>query len=288
MGELVQLDGSDHDWFEGRGPRCSLLAFIDDATSKILWLEFKDNESTESLMCSTRSYLETHGKPVAFYSDRGSVYKVNLGNDNGEKQTQYGRALEELNINHIHARSPQAKGRVERLFGTLQDRLVKEMRLRGISTRKEANKFIREEYLARHNEKFSIKAREGADLHSTIIGYNLDNIFSLKDTRKVNHDFTISYKTRWFQLTGKQPTIVRPGNTIEVWESLGDKITLHLRGLCLNAKELTQKPPKIVILKERKERMPHIPSANHPWRQYQNLTKSDISILEKSDILNLV
>ncbi len=284
FGELIQADGSPHDWFEGRAPKCTLIAYIDDATSRTVWLEFAASESTESLMRTTRSYLEIHGKPVSLYTDRGGVYKVNLNNEDKDKLTQYGRALEEIGINHIHARSPQAKGRVERLFGTLQDRLVKELRLKGISTIEEANRFIREEYLTKHNEKFSVKAREEADLHSSVSAYNLDNIFCLKSERQVNNDSTISYKTRWFQLKGKQPTIVRPKTTVEIWESLDGIVSLHVRGLCLNSVELTQKPKRIVLLKERREHMPNIPSANHPWRQYQTTLKSDISILQKGDI----
>ena len=139
-GELVQVDGSPHDWFEGRGNRCTLLQFIDDATSEVLWLEFGDSESTHSLMAATWRSLEIHGRPQALYTDRGGVFKVNLHNEDDEKMTQYERALDELDIELIHARSPQAKGRVERGFQTHQDRLVKELRLAGISTMDEANR----------------------------------------------------------------------------------------------------------------------------------------------------
>ena len=124
FGELVQLDGSYHDWFEGRTEPCCLLAFIDDATGRILWLGFCDAESTESLMRASRGYLERDSRHISLYTDRGSVYKVNIHNADGEKKMQYERALRELSIEFIHARSPQAKGRIERLFKTLQDRLV--------------------------------------------------------------------------------------------------------------------------------------------------------------------
>lgn len=287
IGEMVQLDGSDHDWFEGRAERCTLLAFIDDATSRILHLEFANSESTNSLMNATKKYLLKHGRPVTLYSDRGSVYKVNLNNEDKEKLTQYGRSLNELDIELIHARSPQAKGRVERLFGTLQDRLVKEMRLRGISSQKEANKFLEEEYMAIHNAKFSVKAKEDGNLHRSIDGYTFDDIFCLKEERKINNDMTVQYKNRWFQIEKDQPTIVRPKETVEVWEKMDGTITIVLRKTKLNHTALLKKPTKQVLLKERIEKTPWIPPKDHPWRNITK-SKSDISILEKGDISILV
>ncbi len=142
LGELVQLDGSSHDWFEGKTAPCCLLAFIDDATSSVLWAEFCESESTESLLRATSSYLECCGRPLSLYTDRGGVYKVNIHNAEGDRETQFGRALTELDISLIHARSPQAKGRIERLFGTAQDRLVKDLRLAGISTREAGNRSL--------------------------------------------------------------------------------------------------------------------------------------------------
>ena len=133
LGELVQIDGSEHAWFEDRGPMCTLLAFVDDATSRLMQLRFVASESAFDYFRATRDYLETHGKPVAFYSDKHSIFRVNNG-EGGDRVTQFGRALAELNIDIICANSPQAKGRVERAFGTLQDRLVKELRLAGIAT----------------------------------------------------------------------------------------------------------------------------------------------------------
>jgi len=280
FGEMVQLDGSPHDWFEGRNDMydmCTLIAFIDDATSNILWLEFAESESTESLMKSTRSYIEESGRPASFYVDRGVVYKVNQNNPDNDKITQYGRAMNELHIKLIHARSPEAKGRVENLFGTLQDRLVKELRLANISTIEEANKFVREIYMPKHNAKFAVKPRSEIDLHRPVGSYDLDNIFCLKEDRKVNNDFTISYKNRFIQLEGKQKTIVRPKNMVTICEHLDGTIEIYLRKTKLNFKELPKRPEKqnmvakITILKERKLWTPPV---NHPWRTYQ---KRDIS-----------
>ena len=142
LGELVQIDGSEHAWFEDRGPSCTLLAFVDDATSRLMLLRFVASESAFSYFAATRSYLAAHGRPVAFYSDKHGIFRVNSKTATDEAITQFGRGLCELNIDIICANSPQAKGRIERAFGTLQDRLVKELRLAGISTMEAANAWL--------------------------------------------------------------------------------------------------------------------------------------------------
>ncbi len=276
FGEMVQLDGSPHDWFEERAEKCTLIAFIDDATSQILWLEFAKSESTESLMKSTRNYIEELGIPASFYADRGVVYKVNHNNPDNDKITQYKRALDEIHAKLIHARSPEAKGRVENLFGTLQDRLVKELRLANISTTEDANKFVKEIYIPKHNAKFAVEPKSKTNLHKPIGSYNLDSTFCLKEERKVTNDYTINYKSRFFQLEGKQPTIIRPKNVVIVNESLDGSIEIYLRKTKLNFKELPKKPEKQnkpTLLKERKK---YTPPANHPWRK--QYLKRDISI----------
>ena len=154
LGELVQIDGSEHAWFEDRGETCTLLAFVDDATSRLMQLRFVASESAFDYFRATRDYLETHGKPVAFYSDKHSIFRVNSKDAaGGDGVTQFGRALSELNIDIICANSPQAKGRVERAFGTLQDRLVKELRLAGISTIAAANAWLAG-FIITHNGRF--------------------------------------------------------------------------------------------------------------------------------------
>lgn len=276
FGEMVQVDGSPHRWFENRAPGCTLLAFIDDATSKILHLEFVESESTATLMKTTKEYLIEHGRPVAIYADRGGVYKVNIHNEDEEKITQYKRALDEVDIRLIWARSPQAKGRVERLFETLQDRLVKELRLRGINDIEEANEFLKTEYLKKHNEKFAVKAKSETNLHRPFKGYDLDKIFCLKEKRSVANDMTVRYKSNLFLLEKKQPTLIFPKNKIGVWESLDGEITFHLRDCKLNMKKIDERPIKLSNIKEVKEKTAWIPPANHPWRNYQ---KRDISTL---------
>ena len=285
LGELVQLDGSDHAWFEERGPRCDLLAFIDDATSQILQLEFAP-ESTLGVMRATKNYLGKYGRPVSFYTDRGGVYKVNQYNPDHDKLTQYERALQELDIKPLHARSPQAKGRVERLFGTLQDRLVKELRLRAISTIEEANQFIKGEYLTKHNLKYAVIPKSSTNLHRSIENYDINNILCLKEERTLTNDFTVRYESQWFQLEKKQNTIITPKDVITVSTLLTGETKLSVRQTSLSFHEIDK--PIVRVKTERliKDRKPSIPSLNHPWRQYQKIRKLKpaVSILQKAEV----
>jgi transposase InsO family protein len=285
LGELVQLDGSDHAWFEGRAPRCDLLAFIDDATSQILQLEFAP-ESTLGVMRATKNYLDKHGRPVSFYTDRGGVYKINQNNPDHDKLTQYERALNELDIKPIHARSPQAKGRVERLFGTLQDRLVKELRLRAISTTEEANQFIKEEYLTSHNLKYAVIPKSSTNLHRSIENYDIINVLCLKEERTLTNDFTVRYESQWFQLEKKQNTLIIPKDVITVSTLLTGETNLSIRKTSLSFHEIDK--PIVRVKTERliTDRKPSMPSFNHPWRQYQNISKLKpaVSILQKAEV----
>ena len=181
LGELIQIDGSYHDWFEGRAAKCCLLVYIDDATSKLQHLRFCETESTFDYMLSTRCYIEQHGKPLAFYSDKHSVFRVNQSSKQETKITQFGRVLSRLNIDIIFANSPQAKGRVERANRTLQDRLIKEMRLEGINSIAEANAWL-PCFIEQFNRKFAKVASNPKDLHrcSTETPQELDNLSSMK------------------------------------------------------------------------------------------------------------
>ncbi|MBV8401367.1 MAG: ISNCY family transposase [Acetobacteraceae bacterium] len=192
LGELVQIDGSEHAWFEDRGPTCTLLAFVDDATSRLMVLRFVASESTFDYFRATRTYLEIHGKPVAFYSDKHNIFRVNNG-EGGERVTQFGRALEALNIDIICANSPQAKGRVERAFGTLQDRLVKEMRLAGIASIEAANAWL-PGFMASYNARFGREPANIKDLHRRLIAADdLDEILAWREERTVTHNLTLHY-----------------------------------------------------------------------------------------------
>lgn len=170
LGELVQIDGSDHAWFEDRAPACTLLVFVDDATGRLLQLLFVPTESTLAYFAATRAYLERHGKPQAFYSDKAGVFRVNAkDNAEGRGYTQFGRALYELNIDIVCANTSQAKGRVERMNGTLQDRLVKELRLHGINSMEAANRFA-PIFMADFNARFGKTPRSEFDAHRPLRG----------------------------------------------------------------------------------------------------------------------
>ncbi len=194
-GELIQIDGCEHDWFEERADRCALLVFVDDATSELMELRFCESESTFSYFAAVRSYLEEHGKPVALYSDKAGVFRINKPEpQGGAGETQFGRALSALNIDIICANTPAAKGRVERAHLTLQDRLVKELRLRDIGNIESANAFA-PEFIVDYNRRFARVARSEHDAHRPLQkSDDLERIFSWQETRKVSTNLTVHYK----------------------------------------------------------------------------------------------
>jgi hypothetical protein len=247
VGMLTQLDGSPHDWFEGRAPACTLLVFIDDATSRLMWLEFVAGESCEGAMTAAQKYFKKHGRPIALYVDYGGVWSVNTNNPEREKLTQFERAVKELDIQVIHANSPQAKGRVERSNKTLQDRLIKDMRLKNICSMEGANKFAQEVYIEHHNAKFAVQAADLVDLHRSVDGFNLYNIMSYQETRQVQNDYTITYYKRIFQIGAIQRAIIRPKNDVVVSVHLDGNTTLSIRGILLDYKVISSRPEKQVI-----------------------------------------
>ena len=196
FGEMVQMDGSHHDWLEGRGPKLVLMGYIDDATNDVSSV-FYDHEGTMPAMDSFKKYIEKKGIPNSIYLDKHTTYKSN-GKQTKEDElnnrrplSQFERACEELGVDVIHADSPQAKGRIERLFKTFQDRLIKEMRLKGVKTEEDANKFL-DEYLPIYNERFKVEPAKKTDLHRAVPeGANLDDILCRKTVRVLRNDFTI-------------------------------------------------------------------------------------------------
>lgn len=199
-GELIQVDGSKHWWFEDRGPQCTLLVYIDDATSELMHLKMVESENTFAYMQATREYIERHGKPVAFYSDKHSVFRNTNATANGDGMTQFGRAAEALNIEIICANSPQAKGRVERANATLQDRLVKAMRLEGISSIEEANAFL-PDYIVRHNQRFAKAPFDRLDLHRPLAVHDdLETVMVWREERTVTAALTLHYNKMLFIL----------------------------------------------------------------------------------------
>lgn len=249
LGMLVQLDGSEHPWFEDRAPRCVLIAYVDDATSRILHAEFADSEDTLTLMRTTKAYLERWGRPTAFYVDKDSIYKVNLPAKQAEDPTlsepvtQFKRAMGELGIEVHCAHSPQAKGRVERGFKTHQDRLVKELRLAGISTQAAANAFLRERYIAEHNERCSVAAAQANDVHRPLLrDHDLDKVLSLRHERTVQNDFTVQRGRQFLQLLRAAGRKVRPKEKVELEARLDGSLHVRHKGRYLPFKALTARP----------------------------------------------
>lgn len=274
-GELQQFDGSYHRWFEDRAPECCLLAAIDDATGQPTKLWFDTNESVRAVFGFWSSYIEANGAPSAIYLDKFSTYKINhkAAEDNQELITQFQRAAQEVGIRLITAHSPEAKGRIERLFGTLQDRLVKELRLRNISTKEEANKFLAETYIPDFNKKFAVVPAQAGDVHRALSveeGEKLSAIFSVQHTRTVANDFTIRFKNQWLQLAEAQPTLVRKKETVLIEERLDDGLYIRLRSQYLNFDILPERPKKIIDIKLpalTRTKSTWKPPANHPWRK---------------------
>ncbi|RWA49080.1 integrase [Cupriavidus sp. UYMSc13B] len=233
-GELIQIDGSDHRWFEERAPACTLLVYVDDATSRIMELRFTHSESTFTYFAATRAYLERHGKPVAFYSDKASVFRVNKkGATSGDGHTQFARALFELNIEGICANSSQAKGRVERTHLTLQDRLVKELRLRNISTMEAANAFM-PDFIADYNARFAKAPRNDHNAHRPLRpDENLDLIFAWREPRCVSKSLTIQYDKMLYLLADTPEHRKLAGRYIDVYHYPDGRIEPRANGTAL-------------------------------------------------------
>jgi transposase len=234
-GELIQIDGSDHHWFEDRGPACTLLVFIDDATSTLMHLEFVTSESTFSYFGALEAYLHEHGRPVAFYSDKHTVFRVaQQGAKSGHGMTQFGRALNELNIEILCANSSQAKGRVERANRTLQDRLVKELRLAGISDMEAANAFL-PTFMERYNAKFAKTPRRPDNLHrplNTELG-RLADVLCWRDERYVGNQLAFSYDRQRVILEENEVTRGLPGKYVDSYEFPDGRLEFRWKGVSL-------------------------------------------------------
>lgn len=270
FGELVQIDGSHHDWFEGRGPICVFMGYIDDATNTV-YGGFYDYEGTLPAMDSMKRYIKRYGVPKSVYLDKHSTYKswaeptIEEQLNDQKPMSHFEKSLAELEIEVIHANSPQAKGRVERLFKTLQDRLVKEMRLKGIKSVCEANEFLKTS-LPKHNRRFKKEAASEADLHRPAPHMReLDRILCIKEERTVKNDFTISHNGTLYQI--EQAT---RAEKVTVEERLDGTVHITYKGQDLRFREIAKKPSMataeapLLLLQEKK---PWIPSVDHPWRK---------------------
>ncbi len=268
FGEMIQIDGSHHDWFEGRGPECVLMGYIDDATGKV-YARFYGYEGTMPAMDSFKCYVKKYGIPIRAYLDRHTTYKspkkAAFPGYDDEPLSQFERAMKELGVEVSHAHSPQAKGRIERLFRTFQDRVVKEMRLKGIKTIEEANKFL-VSYLPLYNKKFAVKPKEKEDIHRDIPkGMNLDRILCIKTERTLRNDFTIAHSGKLYQIQDK----IKAGKVI-VEKRINGTMAITHNGTFLKFKEIMERP-------ERQKAMPRLsgkkrqckPPADHPWRKFK-------------------
>jgi len=282
-GEMVQFDGSYHHWLEDRGGtgELCLLAAVDDATGKMVHAVFGPHEGVVPVFTFWKGYVAAHGVPRSIYVDRFSTYKMTqqVAVENHELITQFQRATATLRIELITAHSPQAKGRIEKLFGTLQDRLVKELRLGGITTVDAANRFLVETFIPRFNAQFAVPAAEPGDLHRPLTTgerHTLDAIFARQWTRVVHNDFTIAFQKQWYQLTKVQSVTVCKQDTITIEERLDGSVGMRLRGKYLAYTRLPERPKRVnnlpwVLPATVKPRKVFIPAPNHPWRQRMHL-----------------
>ncbi|MBA3767812.1 MAG: ISNCY family transposase [Acidobacteria bacterium] len=306
LGELVQIDGSPHDWFEGRAPKCTLLVFIDDATGRLMELRFAAAETTFAYFEAVRSYITQHGKPLAFYSDKYGVFRVNqptLPDSPTSGLTQFGRAMKELEIELICAHSPQAKGRVERANQTLQDRQVKELRLRGISGMEEANAFL-PEFATDFNRRFAVAPRSEEDAHRPLILTEaLSRILVLTQRRVLSKNLTLSYQSRIYQIETPRAAYTMRGAQVTVSEAGDGTVTLDYQGRALAYQLAAERGPQPTCVTPAKlldatlgpqaakpQPVPerYRPPASHPWKRgfFKNSLQAkerrgDICILHK-------
>lgn len=268
FGEMVQMDGSHHDWFESRCPECVLMGYIDDATGRP-FARFYNYEGTIPAMDSFKRYIEKFGVPVSVYLDKHPTYKstkkqtVEDELNNIEPLSQFSRAAKELGVNVIYADSPQAKGRIERLFRTFQNRLIKEMRLKGISSTEEANRFLAR-YLPVYAKRFAVQPANNTDLHRPMLkGVDLNAVFCVKEIRVLRNDFTVAYNSKLYQIEDNPNA-----EKVTVEERANGSIHISCRNTDLKFKEITTRPKK-----QQKElqvpKRPYIPPKNAEWRRFR-------------------
>jgi transposase len=275
FGELVQMDGSHHDWFEGRRDWAVLMVLIDDATSEVFaW--FSEGETTIAAMEALSGYVERYGLPRALYVDRDSIYRCDRESTIAENlagkepTTQFGRAMEELDVEVIMAHSPQAKGRVERVNGTLQDRLVKALRRAKISDLRGANRFLQEKFLAAFNRRFVRKAARPSDLHRRVPReLDLGRVLSIRETRVVQNDWTVRFENRWFQLAEIHQNLGLAGRSVTMCRRLDGPLELLYGGRDLSYRELPvpPQPRQAEAVAEIRSNQGQRPAAEHPWRR---------------------
>ncbi len=274
LGELEQMDGTDHDWFEGRSERCTLLVVIDDATGRLGALSFVAEESFFGYCGLVRQYLAAHGRPAGLYTDKHGIFRVNMPNAGaGDNLTQFGRAMQSLEIPILCANTPQAKGRVERVNQTLQDRLVKEMRLRGINNMELGNAYL-PEFMADFNARFAVQPRSSVDAHRSLLTHHhLDQILSWQETRLISRNLTVQFKNVVYQIQTNRPAYALHNLRVTICKDILGKVTILYKGSELaytifkkqerQAEVVSAKQVDHMLLNQSKA---HKPAPNHPWR----------------------
>ena len=274
FGELIQIDGSPHNWFEGRADPCVLLVFIDDATGKLVQLLFVESESFFSYCQAAEGYFKQYGKPVAFYSDKNSIFRVNVPSVGSQPDlTQFGRAMQDLDIEIICANTPQAKGRVERVIQTLQDRLPKEMRLRGIASLAAGNAYL-PEFLPDFNARFGEAPRSTLDAHRPLTPKdNLAHILTWQETRTLSKNLTLQFQKTVYQIQTDRPTYALRNAQVTVCVNAQEQVTILYHGKVLpyTIYKHQAKQAEIVSAKQLdhalpEKRLPPKPAPDHPWR----------------------
>jgi transposase len=260
FGAMLQFDGSHHDWFEGRGAECCLINCVDDSTGKV-YLKFALSENTQDVLLTLWEYVNKYGIPRSIYTDKYSVYKAE------GKLTDFGRAMKELGIETIFANSPQAKGRVERVNRTLQDRLVKALRREGISNIAEANEFVQKIFINDYNSRFTVN-QEVPDVHRITTGYDLKNIFCYKTSRQVRNDYTINLAGGYIQLLKGSSPLPMPKQNVTICKWLNGEMHIYFNGQEIKFIHLANKPSK-------KGYKLHQAPKDHPWRRQNQKIRAD-------------
>ena len=294
LGELVMMDTSPYRWLEERGPELQLIALIDDATSRI-WARFAEHDSTQENLRTLQGWLRRQGRPVALYTDKNSLFVKNRPAGVEEQlrgepaRTQFGRALGELGIEWIAAQSPQAKGRIENLFGTLQDRLVKEMRLAKVKTIAGANRFLEEVFIPFWQGRFAVAPRQPHDAHRRLgPEHRLEQILSVREPRQVAQDYTVRWRGQLWAIPRAEVRGGLRGARIEVERRLDGSLWARFRGSYLSLKPCARaarrsaspsglRPPGLAD--PGKDKTKYIPPPDHPWRTFLFGRKPDISTL---------
>ena len=272
-GELVQMDGTDHDWFEGRSERCTLLVMIDDASGQLGALSFVEEESFFGYCSLLRQYLGAHGRPAGLYTDKHGIFRVNMPNvGSGDNLTQFGRAMQSLEIPILCANTPQAKGRVERVNQTLQDRLVKEMRLRGINDMQQGNRYL-PEFIADFNSRFAVQPRSSLDAHRPLLAsQDLDQILTWQEIRVISKNLTIQFKNVVYQIQTDRPAYALHNAQVIVCQDSQGKVMILYKNDPLDyiifqkqvrqSEVVTAKHIDRALLNPSKA---HKPAPDHPW-----------------------